>query len=254
MSQRLTRKEIKRDEVAEWFGGVGDFFRTHGKMLVVAGVALVVLVVGGVGGFLWLSSRATQANALLTRAMKVYAAPVVATDAKPDDSDNPSFTDEATRSAKAKELFAQLKSGFHFAHAADVADVYLGRIALADGDPDGARKLWQEFVDEHGKHLLANEIRVNLFALDRQQGKAADVASALEAMLTKAPDERPLPGDVILDELAETYEVLGRADDARSTYARLVEEYPQSAFAAEARQKAGPAAQAQAQALAGLGS
>ena len=191
---------------------------------------------------------------MLAAAIKIYAAPIDAAAPKPDDPDAPTFADEAARRARAKAEFEQLKSGFPFARAAAVADVYLGRIALAEGDAERARQLWRGFIDHHGDHLLAGEVRVNLLALDRQQGHAADVATELEAMLAKAPDERPLPGDVILDELAQTYEQLGRAEDATSTYSRLAEEYPQSAYAAQARQKAGPAAQAQAQALAGLGS
>lgn len=249
MNQRLTRKEIKRDEIAEWFGQTAEFLRRHRTALILGVVVVVVAVALAIGGFWWLATRSVRANELLVRAMAVYTAPIDAVAPKPDDPDAPTFADEASRRGRAKELFEQLAGGFPFADASDVANVYLGRIAVAEGDLERAGRLWREFVDEHREQVLAGEVRVNLLALDRQQGKAAEVAAELEAMLTKAPDQRPLPGDLILNELAATYEQLGREDDAKSTWSRLAEEYPQSVYAAAARQKAGPAAQA----LAGVG-
>ncbi len=254
MSQRLSRKEIKRDQVAEWVEHSTAALRSHSKgiFLGVGAVVAAILLVGGV--FWWLNAQEGAANALLSRAVEVYAAPIVATDPKPDDPDSPSFADEASRRARAKELFEKLASDYSLTDAADVSDVYLGRLAADDGDLAAAARHWRKFVDAHPDHVLAGEVEVSLLTLDRQQGKAEGVAKELEAMLTKAPGERTLPGDVILYELARTYEQLGRDDDAKSTYGRLVEEYPQSAYTPVARQKAGPAAQAQAQALAGLGS
>ncbi len=52
-----------------------------------------------------------------------------------------------------------------------------------------------------------------------------------------AADEKLLPGDVILYELAVTYESAGREDDAQSQYQRIIEEYPQSAYRAAAQQR-----------------
>lgn len=256
MSQRLTRKEIKRDEVAEALTQATDWLRAHRNQLMAGAVAIVAAIALALGGWWWLDSRAKRANELLVRAMKVYAAPIDAVAANPDDPDAPSFADEASRRARAEQLFGQLESDFPFADAAEVAAVYLGRIAAAGGDLDRARTLWRGFVENHGDHLLAGEVRVNLLALDRQQGKGAEVAGELEAMLAQSPDERRLPGDVILVELARTYELLGRGDDAKSTWGRLVEEYPQSAYSALARQKAGPAAglQPEAQTFTGFGS
>jgi tetratricopeptide (TPR) repeat protein len=253
MSQRLTRKEIKRDQIGEWLEHSATAVKSHRRGIVVAVVAVVAAAALAGGGFWWLATQAARANEQLARATKVYAAPIEAVP-KPDDPDAPSFADEASRRARAEELFEELRSGHPWADAADLAEVYLGRIAVDQGDLDGAAERWRRFIDDHPDHVLAGEVRVNLLAVGRQQGKAAEVAAELEGMLAQGPDERPLPGDVILFELAQTYEQLGRDDDAKSTYGRLVEEHPQSPYTAAARQKAGPAAQLQAQALAGLGS
>ena len=59
----------------------------------------------------------------------------------------------------------------------------------------------------------------------------------LEPMLTADPEDRELPGDVVLWELAQTYEQMDKGDEAEATYRRLTEEYPSSAYASQARQK-----------------
>jgi tetratricopeptide (TPR) repeat protein len=253
MSQRLTRKDIKRDEFAEWLGRSADYVGGHRRTLMMAGGIVLAVIVLAVGAFFWLAGRNDGANELLAEALEVYRAPIDAAAPKPDDPEEPSFADEAARRARARELFERLQ-GYRFADAADVADVYLGSIALAEGDAERAHELWTGFVDGHSGHVLAGSVRVDLLSLDRQQGRAEQVATELEAMRDAGPDDRQLPGDVVLFELAETYAQLGRDDEARSTYARLVEEYPQSAYVAAARQKAGPDATVQAQALAALGS
>jgi hypothetical protein len=49
--------------------------------------------------------------------------------------------------------------------------------------------------------------------------------------------EPPLPQDVILGELAATQAQLGRKQEAIQSYQRIVDEFPQSPYARDARQK-----------------
>ncbi|HEX2251786.1 MAG TPA: tetratricopeptide repeat protein [Thermoanaerobaculia bacterium] len=248
MNQRLTRKEIKRDEFVEALERSAGFVERNARILVASAVAAAVLVLAGLGAWLWVGSRTTKANEVLTQALETYSAPIdpAAGEAEGSEAeanaDEPSFPDVATRRARAKELFQQVRDGYGMTDPADVAAVYLGQIAAEEGQPDEARRLWESFLDDHGDHILAGEVRVNLFNLSREQGRHDEVAAELEAMLAAAPDDRVLPGDVVLNELATTYEAMGRGDEARDTWQRLVEEYPQSALASAARSKAGPAA------------
>ena len=106
---------------------------------------------------------------------------------------------------------------------------------MAEGQADRARELWNGFLDDHGDHLLAGQTRVNLLRLDRSQGKGAEVAQTLTAMLDES--EPPLPMDVILSELAITQEQLGKTQEAVQSWQRIVDEFPQSPYAREAREK-----------------
>jgi hypothetical protein len=235
MSERLTRKEIKRDEFVEAVESSVSWVEQHGRTLILAGVAVVALVAAGFGIHFWLQARTTAAGEALSEALEVYRAPLG--DAAPEGWDGPTFADEAARRQRAKELFAGVRDDYGSSEAASVAAVYLGQIATEEGDLARARELWSGFADSHGEHMLAGQVRVNLLHLDRQEGRGEEVVARLETMLGEAPEERTLPADVVLWELGVTLEELGRGEEAQSTYRRLSEEYPTSAYASQARAK-----------------
>jgi tetratricopeptide (TPR) repeat protein len=240
MSQRLTRKEIKRDDFADVVGRGVEYAESHVRTLIYAVAGVILLAAAGVGVWMFMGSRAGDANDALSAATKVYAAPINATGAKPDDPTSPSFADESARRARAKALFQKVRDQYGSSDAADVAGVYLAQIALTEGKPEEARKLWTAFVDAHSDNILAGEVRVNLIHLDRKQGpkeKVEELATRLKAMLDES--EPPLPEDVILSELGTTYEQLGRKDDAVQSYKRIMDEFPQSGYRTTAQERLG---------------
>lgn len=236
MSDRLTKEQIKRDEFVEAIERSSTFMEEHAKTLILIAVAVLVAVAAGVGFSWWKKSQTAKASTALTEALEVYRAPVGAAAASAPEGEE-SFPDEAARRTRAKELFTALGDDFGSTDAADVADVYLAQIAIDEGDTARARELWQDFIDDHSDHVLAGQVRVNMIHLDRQEGRSEEVAQRLEPMLTADPDDRELPADVVLWELAQTYDELERGDEAQETYRRLAEEYPTSAYSSEARQR-----------------
>lgn len=237
MNQRLTRKEIKRDEFAAAVGRSVEYAESHVRTIAYAIGAVLLLVALSVAFYFWRNSRLQGANEALAQAMKVYEAPINATGAKPNDPNEPSFANEAARRARAKQLLEKVRDDYGSTAAADVASLYLAQIAADEGRLDDARKIWREFVDDHGDHLLAGEARLNLISLDRNQGKAQQVAQELRDMLEQ--NDPALPQDVILFELGATLEQLDRKQEAVQTYQRILDEFPQSPYGSEAQQKIG---------------
>ena len=237
MSDRLTRKEIKRDELAEALETSVHWVEEHRNLLIGAAVAAVVVAAAGFGAWSWWQGRAAAANQALAEALEVYRAPVGDVAAAADD-DELSFPDDTARRARAKELFTAVHDEYGGREPAAVADVYLAQIAVEEGDTERARELWQGFLDRNEDHMLASQVRVNLIHLDRQEGHGDEVVAELESELAATPEERTLPADLVLWELGQTYEELGRQDEADSTFRRLAEEYPTSPYASEARRKA----------------
>ena len=235
MNQRLTRKEIKRDDFAAVVGRSMEYAEGHVRTIVYAVVGVLLLALLGFGLYYWNGRRQLAANEALAKALKVHDAQIVKTGAKPNDPDEPSFATEAARRQRARQALEKVRDDYGSADAADVAGLYLARIAADEGKLDQARQLWQDFIDDHGDSILASEARLNLIDLDRKQGKAEQVVQDLRAMLEKG--DAPLPQDVILNELGKTLEQLHRPQEAVQSYQRILDECPQSPYRMEAQQK-----------------
>jgi TolA-binding protein len=235
MNQRLTRQDMKRNELSTALGKGYDYAESHGRTILLAAGSLLALALLAGLFYMYRNSQAEKSNTALARAIEVYQAPIDPAAPKPDDPVSPTFADEAARQTKAKALFQELYEKHGSTVAGDVASVYLAQIAMAENQPERARELWNAFLEDYDDHLLAGQTRVNLLRLDRSQGKGQEVAQTLTAMLDEA--EPPLPMDVILSELASTQEQLGKTQEAVQSYQRIIDEFPQSPYAQEARQR-----------------
>ena len=235
----VTREDLKRNELEEALGKGIHYAEDHKRMLIwgVGGVVGVALLVAGI--FLWIGGRKDGANELLGKALLVDGAEVVATGANPADVVRPTFASESARRARAKELFAELDDRYGSTATGRVAKLYLAQIAIAENDTEKAKQLWRAFLSAEPSGALSATARVNLYKLDREQGRGAELIGELQKMIEQA--DKPLPADVILHQLALTYEALGKNDDAKASWRRIVDEYPQSPYTADAQREAGPA-------------
>lgn len=234
MKHQLSRKEMKRDEVREALGKGVEYVRGHERItLYIVGGLLGVLVVAALVVFV-LGRREAGATERLADALRIYGATVDPLDPAPGDPDQPRFATDQERVDKAKAAFEKLASSS--TAAGDVADVYLGEIAARAGDTETARKLWNGYLDANPGTALAVSVELNLLALDRQAGKLEEVKTGLEKQLEEGAS-RTLPEDVVLYELAQTLDALGRSSEAQDTLQRLVDDHPRSPFAFEARRR-----------------
>lgn len=238
MSERLTRKEIKHDiredEVQHVLHRVFQVLIERPRIIVGAIVGFIVLVLALTGLFAYLDSRRAEASSQLAEAMKIAGAPVVADGESSADPDERSFPSEEDRNAEAKRVMEEVRSGVGSSVAGDVAGLYLADIAASEGDADTAREIWQSFLAEHDDHVLAISVRLNLIHLDRENGRAQEVADELQQELNSAV--KTLPEDLLLFELAQTLESLDREDEAVDLYQRILDDHPRSPYSQKARQ------------------
>ena len=235
MRSHLSRKEMKRDEVREALGRIILRIRDNVRAIaigggVVLGIALLILFAA-----LWKRAQAGRSQDELSRALKVYNAEILEVDADPDNDKTPSFASEALRLEAAKEGFEALLDDYGSSAAAQVATVYLGEIAAEEGDAATARSLWGQFLDENAGHALAATVELSLVSLDREEGRLEEVAARLESQLDAV--DRSLPEDVVLFELGQILEKLGRDQDAQDKFQRLVDDHPRSPYTARAQQR-----------------
>jgi len=239
MNQRLSRKEIKRDGFMESVGGALEWIQDHWRVLIglVAGAIAAVIIFALV--IAQSQRREQQADEALAAALRVYQAAVDPVAANSEDPSTPIFPDSQSRAQAASGLLQEVRDDFGRSDAAGIATAYLGQIAIESGDAEQARALWEEFIGRANDHMLAAEVQVNLMALDRSEGSGDELVTRLRAMLS-GPDEG-LPHDLLWYQLALTLDSLGRDGEAKEAYLRIVEDFPQSAYAATARQRSGGA-------------
>ena len=241
MNQRLTRKEIKRDQVQETLAEIMEFLRENLRTLLMLG-GLVLLAVGAAAAYWsYRDSKEIEASEQLAKAIRIYSAEVTDAPAATDPS-APTYPDSMSRDVAARSQLELVVGDFGGSDAAAIAKAYLGELAARAGDLDGARQLWEEFLESQGNHMLASEVRLNLMSVDRAQGRGQELMTQIRAMLAEA--ETDLPKDVLLDQLALTQRELGLDAESRQTLQQLLDEYPQSVYAARARAELGTSAPA----------
>lgn len=233
MSDRLSRKDIKQqDAFTESVGSAVEYVHSNQRLVAMVFAGALILGVFIAGVLTWLGYQKKSSNERLARAIQIYSAPLEPAAPKPDDPAAPSFSDEASRRAAAKTLFEDLAGGL--GDTGEVANLYLAQIAMEEGDAAKARQLWQGFLADRPNDLAAAGVTLTLLDLDRAEGKADTVVTQLEGMIGQPG--KLIPDDVLLHKLATTLDELGRRDEARKYWQRIIDEFPDSSLVSEARQ------------------
>lgn len=236
MSQRLTRKEIKqKDQFMTSMESTVSYGRSNMKSILTAVGLVVAAILLTVAVVRFLGHQKQKASLALADAMNAYEAPILEAGSV-DNSGDLSFPDEVARRSRAKELFEAVRSKYGSTDAADVAGIFLAKIATEDGDLETARAEWTAYAEDHRDDVLSAQVRLNLLALERKDGNHEKVVEDLRVMLES--DQKPLPEDAILHELATTLEDLDRPQEALPYYQRIVDEFPRSPYTPTAQQKA----------------
>ena len=237
---RQHRRNLKHDKFVDEIGSLSSRARENQRLLLTVAASAVLIAVLAYGIYFYRSNREDKAQQALAQAIETIESPLV-TPPTPDAPANPAakFKTEAERTAAAEKQFKDVETNHGGTDAADVASLYLARIASDRGDLAGARTRLQKFVSDHPKHLLVAGARYSLYRLRIDNGEAPQVAQELQAEIGKS--EPNLPPDSLLALLAHAWDVQGNADKTKDAYRRIVTEFPESPYALEAQRHIGPA-------------
>jgi TolA-binding protein len=213
--------------------------RRNELTLIVVAVIAVTVIVGGY--FAWRASRDGKAQALLASALVVAEAPVYAPpppapgSAPPVQPPGTFRTDRerldaaVPRLQAAADAYPNSDAGItaRFRLAASLAE--LGRYAEAE-------QRYQEVVQKSGsKSIYRHTARLGVGEAQLAQGKG-DAAIATFKELA-ADSNSQLPVDGVLMQLGRAALVAGKKDEATRAFTRVVDEFPQSLYASEAKEK-----------------
>lgn len=223
MGRRITRKQLKQDDefvsAAEWiFRWVADNRR---QLLAAIGAVFAAAIVWwGVNA--WMGTRTDDASLLLYHAVQTFEGDAAAGSLVPGGDVD-----------AAQIEFQRVVESYGRSDQADMAKLYLARIALSRGQTDEARSVFVDLSQKHGNDVIGRLATLDLIDLRIASGQVEEVAGELEAMIVSQGGG--LPRDAALYKLGEVFVTSGDPERARTYFERLVEEFPESPYLMNAR-------------------
>jgi TolA-binding protein len=230
------RHQLKQNDFAQTATKVAESLREQSSRAVTA-IGAVVAIGVIVGGLLyWRKHTADQAGALLATAITVEQAPIAPPSTLPTSTQSVNtFPTEAARAEAALKAFQAVTTQFPSSDAAVAAKYHSAGALLTLGRTDEARTVFQEVVESSGSSIYQPMARLGIAQVLLQQSKNDD---AIKAFTDLAADrDGPLPVDGVLMQLAAADVKAGKNADARAAYKRIVDEFPESGYVADAKTK-----------------
>lgn len=237
--KRIERHKLKEDEFAKTVARTREVIEQRKRDITVLSLVVVVLIAAVAGYLWWQRSQAAKANGLLANALAIYEAPVVPIPEPAPGSPLP-VQQPGTYATEQAKLDAALPRFLEAADAypktdAGIAARYTAAGILAQlGRHAEAEQHYQQVVNS-GNGLYARTARLGLAEVQVAQGKF-DEAIAIYTEMSRDPNSQ-IPVDSLLMQLGRAYARAGRADEAAGAFNRVISEFPQSLYAADARRE-----------------
>jgi tetratricopeptide (TPR) repeat protein len=229
------KEQIREDELRTGLAQALAFIRAH-EGAVRLGLGLAVAVAAVVAGLrIHLDRRDAAAREAFGRALATFEAPVASE--LPAGSPVPpqTFATGVEKFRQAAGEFDGVERRFASHRLAGWSRYYAALARVELGEHAEAEKALDALGAAPGDELLTSLSRMAAAECARRGGQLDRAIARLRAL---AEDPAlALPRDAVLLALASAQEEGRRFAEARSSYERLVERYPDSAYAGEARRK-----------------
>ena len=235
--KRTERHRLKENEVASTVARAKEAYETYRKPILAGVVALTVIVVLAVALAAWRSQTAGQARAMLADAMAAERAQVAPALAAGTTAPAPpaagSYPTEKARNEAALAKFMAVANVYPSSDAGIAARYHAAAMLTALGRNTEAVKRYQEVLDRSGSSVYGQMSKLGMADAQVAAGQYDQAIAVYKEM--SANKDGYLPVDGILMQLARAYGAAGKQADARQTFKRIVDEFPQSAYSAEAK-------------------
>jgi tetratricopeptide (TPR) repeat protein len=234
--KRELKKQIKQDEFVSWLDHTIVWLRAHEREAKMTAGIVVAVAVGWLGLSTWTRSRARAAEEDLTAALRTFHAPVAGQPGAEQGAQVKVYATAAERYRQAAQELAEVHRKYGSQPAGRRARYYEGLSRVELGQYDEAQKALAEVAAvRDAKELAPALARLQLAELELRRGKVDEALKLYQQMADDA--SFTLPRDHVLMALSSTLEQAHRIPEAREAYRRLADEFPDSVYASEARQK-----------------
>ncbi|MGH9687875.1 MAG: tetratricopeptide repeat protein [Candidatus Acidiferrales bacterium] len=226
MAQRISRRELKKDEVRDTFAHGAEAVLSHQTFTIFL-VVLAVLVVACVYGWRYYT-QTESANAVsgFNNAMAIFEAPV----GPPQAPGQLTYTDENKKWTDAEQAFAKVAAKYHRTRSGQLSAYYA---ALSDEklkNDAAAQKLLDGITGSKDSEVAALA-KFEVAGLDSRNGKTDQAIQVYQELMAKPSVLVPKP-EVMLA-LANCYRVKDPSQAAK-LYGQVKSEYPDTPIADQA--------------------
>ncbi|MBI4447327.1 MAG: tetratricopeptide repeat protein [Acidobacteria bacterium] len=236
-TRKLTRKDIVReDRVHAALSGIYEWSQVHRKWLIVIPAVVLAAILGAYLWRIYQRGRDERLQNDFAEALKIHHATVgsEASQSAPLPSQH-RFATEQERHKKSLERFTEIAQQNPSSPLGLWARYYVALNKNALGEKEEAGKLAAEIVQESDDVQLQNLARYFLAQQAQAEKHFSQAAELLQQILKSS--SQTFPKQAILLSLGESYEALGRKEEALKQYRELSSKYPTSEYSRQAQDR-----------------
>jgi len=232
------RHRLKENEVAHTVARVRETYEVYQKPILAVVIGVIAIVVIAIGLAYWRHQTDSKARTLLTDAITTERAQVVPPVAPEPGKPAPpqlagSFPSEKARIEAALAKYMTVAETYPSADAGIAARYHAAALLTSLGRHGEAVTRYQEVIDRAGSSVYGPMAKLGMAGAHVADGKYDQAIATYKEM--SGNKDGQLPVDGILMQLGRAYDAAGKQADARQTFKRVVDEFPESPYAQEAK-------------------
>lgn len=232
VSQHISRKELKKDQIRESIVHAGEAALSHQKMIWGISALIVVLAVA-IGGWRVYSERqSVKAAAALDDAQKIFQARI-RTIGEPEQPGEVSYTQEKNKFEDAAKKFEEVANNYARTRQGLIARYYAGLSNEHLAKFDDANKWFRE-VENGGNAELASLARYRMAQIAEKTNKGEEAVKLYQQLIANPTTMVSKPYAQLA--LADHYSRTNPAE-ARKLYDQISAENPETELASAAQQR-----------------
>jgi TolA-binding protein len=233
--KRTERHHLKENELRTFARRAAETVEARGRESTIILIAVAVVAAIAVGYFVWRERVQGKAHALLADAMTVAEARIGPPPAPGTPAGGLYFPTERERSQAALIKYRAAADAYPSTDAGIYARYQEAATTLALGNSMQAAGVYQQVINNAGDGFYGQMARLGLAEAQARAGQFDQAINTFKEMSQRK--DGPLPVDGILMRLGKTYLEAGKRADAQQTFNKLVEEYPESPYASDAKRE-----------------